>query len=38
MNTIQDMFEDGKPGIFFKTVKGFDIKSTILLILASEQV
>ena len=33
MFQIQDMFENGKPDIFLKTVKRFDIKRTPIIIL-----
>ena len=33
---IQDMFENGKPDIVLKTVKGFNIKRTHYIILISE--
>ena len=36
MIQIQDMFEDGKPDIVMKTVKGFNIKRTPFIILISE--
>ena len=33
MFQIQDMFENGKPDIFLKTVKRFNIKRTTIRIL-----
>ena len=36
MIQIQDMFENGKPDIVLKTVKGFKIKSIPFIILISE--
>ena len=33
MVQIQDMFENGKPDIVLKTVKGFDMKITAFIIL-----
>ena len=38
MIQIQDMFENGKPDIVLKTVKGFNIKRTPFMILISENV
>ena len=37
MFQIQDMFENGKPDIALKTVKGFIIKRTSFIILISER-
>jgi len=36
MFQIQDMFENGKPDIVLKTVKGFNIKRTPIIILIPE--
>ena len=36
MFQIQDMFENGKPDIVFKTVKGFNIERTPFVILIPE--
>jgi len=36
MIKIQDMFENWKPNIVLKTVKGFNIKRTTFMILFSE--
>ena len=38
MIQIQNMFENGKPDIVLKTIKGFNIKRTLFIILIPENV